>query len=189
MYERRPRRVAEVMDAVSPMVGAWLWALENARGRLRDGVAGIEQLATDWAPPGGGNTIVTLLYHIALIEADYLYADVLELGEEDFPTEMQALFPYPDRDSAGLLWTAPSMPLAEHLGRLDIVRGRLLETFRGMSLEEYRRPRAMPEYDITPEWTLHHLAQHEAEHRGQILLLRSSAEAHLVEVVETGGSV
>jgi uncharacterized damage-inducible protein DinB len=34
-------------------------------------------------------------------------------------------------------------------------------------------------YDVTPEWVVHHLMQHEAEHRGQIGELRVAAEQAL----------
>jgi uncharacterized damage-inducible protein DinB len=37
--------------------------------------------------------------------------------------------------------------------------------------------RSLAEYDVTPEWVLHHMMQHEAEHRGQIGALRAGAEA------------
>ncbi len=42
-----------------------------------------------------------------------------------------------------------------------------------MTVEDFRRPRHFPgQYDVTPEWVLHHLIQHEAEHRGHIQTLR-----------------
>jgi hypothetical protein len=37
---------------------------------------------------------------------------------------------------------------------------------------DYRRARNFEHYDVTPEWVLHHLAQHEAEHCGEILTIR-----------------
>jgi uncharacterized damage-inducible protein DinB len=33
-----------------------------------------------------------------------------------------------------------------------------------------------PPYDVTPEWVLHHLMQHEAEHRSQIGAPRARAQ-------------
>jgi uncharacterized damage-inducible protein DinB len=42
-----------------------------------------------------------------------------------------------------------------------------------MTLEDFRRPRHFPgQYDVTPEWVLYHLMEHEAEHRGHIQTLR-----------------
>jgi uncharacterized damage-inducible protein DinB len=37
----------------------------------------------------------------------------------------------------------------------------------------------LPPYDVTPEWVLHHLMQHEAEHRSQIGALRARAQRQL----------
>ncbi len=46
-----------------------------------------------------------------------------------------------------------------------------------MTLEDYRRPRALDEYDVTPEWVLFHLRDHETMHRGELALSRTLAEA------------
>jgi len=45
-----------------------------------------------------------------------------------------------------------------------------------MNIHDFRRVRRLPDYDVTPEWVLHHLTQHEAEHRSEIGALRASAE-------------
>ncbi len=71
--------------------------------------------------------------------------------------------------------------MATHMQRLDAVRQLLLAAFRGMSLDEYRRPRHLEQYDVSPQWVLHHLIQHEAEHRGQILDRRAEAERNLLK--------
>jgi uncharacterized damage-inducible protein DinB len=44
-----------------------------------------------------------------------------------------------------------------------------------MDYADFRRLRHLPKYDVSPEWVLHHLLQHEAEHRGQINLLKRKA--------------
>ncbi len=129
----------------------------------------------DWMPLEGGNSIGSLLYHIALIEFDWLYAEVLE-GREPWPREITALFPSDARDAESRLSTVIAEPLDAHLERLARVRDRLLVVFRDMSVEEFRRARYLPRYDVTPEWVLRHLIQHEAEHRGHIGVLRARAE-------------
>jgi uncharacterized damage-inducible protein DinB len=174
MSEAMQRRSMEPVAAITPEVGRWLWALEDTRGRTKEALATVAAGAVDWIPPHGGNTIGALLYHIALIEADYLYADVMEMT--DYPQEILALFPYPDRDAHGALTLPPAMSMDQHLQRLATVRNRLLATFATLPPDDFRRPRTMPRYTITPEWTLHHLMQHEAEHRGQIVTLRDFAQ-------------
>jgi uncharacterized damage-inducible protein DinB len=173
MSEAMERRGMEPITATVPEIGRWLWAIEDTRRRTKEALAAIGAGAIDWTPPFEGNTIGALLYHIALIEADYLCGDVLELST--YPDAIVALFPYPDRDAHGALTVPPAMSLDQHLQRLDFVRERLLTTFATLTPEDYRRPRSLPRYTITPEWTLHHLMQHEAEHRGQIATLRDFA--------------
>ena len=164
---------------VAPEIAPWLWALGDARRRTLDGLAGVTTAVLDWTPPAGGNSIGTLLYHIALIEADWLLAEVLELA--DFPPEVLALFPLDVRDEAGGLTPCLGLGLAAHLARLAATRDRLLATMRTMSADEFRRIRQLPAYDVTPEWVLHHLLQHEAEHRGEIGMIRALAKQAGIE--------
>jgi uncharacterized damage-inducible protein DinB len=46
--------------------------------------------------------------------------------------------------------------------------------------DEFRRPRHLEQYDVTPQWVLHHLIQHEVEHQGQRLDRRTEAEQTLL---------
>ncbi len=114
----------------------------------------------DTEPEGGGNATGTLLYHVAATQADRLYVDVLQV---DFPGDIVARFPADVRDSNGRLSPVLGVALAAHLGHPSFVRSRLLERFTGVT-----------EDDVTPEWVPHHLAQHEALPRGQILTLRTA---------------
>jgi uncharacterized damage-inducible protein DinB len=166
------RRVITPPPAMSPDIGRWLWALEDARARTKREVDGLSRAELDWTHPDVGNAIGSLLYHIALIEADYLCIDML--GREDYLDDLQPLFPFPDRDDAGRLTAVTGVPLTEHLARLDTVRARLLGIVAGMTDEQMAHVRQLPEwdYEISPAWTLHHLMQHEAQHRGEIGVLR-----------------
>jgi uncharacterized damage-inducible protein DinB len=178
MSDAIERRVIIPVPATEPEVGRWLWALEDTRQRTKERVEGLTQADLDWTPDGLTNSIGTLLYHIALIEGAYLYVDVLGIADE--PEELQRILPYTDRDDDGRLWVVTGVPLAEHLQRLDTIRQLLLDTFATMTMEQMERPRFVPDegYEITPAWTLHHLAQHEAEHRGEIGSLRTLLSAN-----------
>jgi uncharacterized damage-inducible protein DinB len=166
---------AEALPGYEPEIGRLIWMLEANRQRTKAAVEDLAAEAVDWTPAPEANSIGALLYHIAAIELDWLYVDVLQ---QPFPATMTALFPEDVRDEVDSLARARGMSLAAQLRRLDTVRDLLLGSYREMTLTDYRRPRELPEYDVTPEWVLYHLLQHEAVHRGEISLLRGLREAH-----------
>ena len=159
-----------------PEIGRWLWALQDTRQRTLREFSKLSAAMLDWLPGENESSIGTVLYHIADIEADWLYVEVLE---KPFPPEVAALFPYGTRDEQGHLTPVQGFGLEQYLNRLEIVRGLLLDVYQQMDLAEFRRARSLPNYDVTPEWVLHHLMQHEAEHRSQIGGLRVRAESDL----------
>src|SRR5262249_54908040 len=102
---------------------------------------------------------------------DYLYADVLQ-APEPWPAAVMRLFPVDVRDAQGQLTRVSGVPLATHLERLDVVRVQLLATLQAMALEEFRRPRALPTYQVTPEWVGHPPGRTGGDARGHLALGR-----------------
>jgi uncharacterized damage-inducible protein DinB len=162
--------------SAEPVIGRWLWAMQDARRRTLAELDGVAQPVIDWLPDADTSSIGSLLYHIAAVEVDWLYEEVLVQG---FPPQVELLLPYAMRDGQGRLKQVQGFSLEQHLKRLELVRGLLLDTFQRMDLADFRRARSLPRYDVTPEWVLHHLLQHEAEHRSQIGALRHQAERAL----------
>ena len=162
--------------AAAPEVGRWLAALQDARERTLRVVVGAPPHAIDWIPSAGGNSLGSLLYHIAYIEADWLFEDIL--GPESGCCVPLDLFPFEVREEGGILTPVLGMSLAEHLARLEATRTTLLECLQGMSPRELDLVRQRADYDVSPAWVLHHLLQHEAEHRAHIATLRTDAEIH-----------
>ena len=160
------RLVIESFTAKEAEIGRYLWMMEDVRGRLKEAVEGIDDQGLDWQPAYRGNSIGTLLYHIAAIEIDWLYCEV---QQTEFPAQVMAFFPVDMRDEEGQLTAVRQIPLSDHIQRLDDCRPYLLDIFNGISLAEFRRVRHLPDYDVTPEWVLYHLIQHETEHLGQIM--------------------
>jgi hypothetical protein len=169
--EREVLSLEPVAD--EPEVGRWLSALEDARRDTIKELDGVSDDALDWTPPGvAPNTMGTLLYHIALVEADWLLSDIL--GPEAGHPWPEDLLPFGDRDKDGVLTEVRGMTVRKHLDRLEAVRSLLLEHLRPMSLEDFHRLRARETWDVTPAWVLHHLLQHEAEHRAHIAWVRET---------------
>lgn len=170
--EHPEQRLIVPVPASHPELGSLLWMLEDTRARTLAVVERLDQDALDWARPGVENSIGSLLYHIALIEADYLYADILGIG---YPDWLDDAFLWPDRDATGHLSVVTGIPLAEHLDRLARVRQAVIAEVISLSAADLAASRVLPDanYGISPAWTLHHLMQHEAEHRGQITAILS----------------
>ncbi len=164
--------------AADPELGRWLAALEDARRETLREVDSVSDAMVDWYPDAPLNSIGTLLYHIALIEAAWVTEEILELDDE--PAELAVLLPWSDREddggvgNEGRLSRVDGQTLGQHLGRLQGVRSWTLAHLESMSNEEFHRIRALPDYDVAPDWVLHHILQHEAEHRSHIAWLRDT---------------
>ncbi len=98
-----------------------------------------------------------------------LFADVLQ---KPIPKHLGDNLLQEDRDTLGRLVHIGEETSAALLSRLDVVRTELKISYSAMEYADFRRHRHLPKYDVSPEWVLHHLLQHEAEHRGQINLLK-----------------
>ena len=97
------------LPAATPEIGRWLWALAEVRQRTLRQIADIDQRLLDWRGSGGAeNSVGSLLYHIALVEMSWLYLDLLQ---QEFPPEVNNLFPFPMADEAGKVSMKKTLPL------------------------------------------------------------------------------
>ena len=100
-FTRREERVSErevlSLEPIGdvPEVGRWLSAMEDSRRDTLHELEGVPDDALDWEVDARTNTIGTLLYRVALVEDDWLFADTLEAP--DHPRRRTDLFPYADR--------------------------------------------------------------------------------------------
>lgn len=170
----------DLKEGWEPEIGRLIWMLDAARRRTLEEVEKIsaedEQAIIDWRTGPQANSISSTLYHLALIEASWLYDEVLE---RPLPAELESLFPHDVREADGVLTPINGQSLAEHLHRLEVCHRQLLESYRHLALDDFRQPRHLAQYSVTPEWVVYHLTQHEAEHRSQIAESRRAAEQAL----------
>ena len=152
------------VGGASPEIGRWLAAYDDARRRTLKLLESVDTQAVNWNPEDQ-SSIGSILYHVAAIEASWLYDEVL--GNQ-WPENFDERFPYPVRADGQHITPVPDESLEAHLSRLDAVHADLIAAYRAMTLDEFRRARETPDYTVTPEWVLHHLMQHEAEHRAEI---------------------
>src|SRR5215210_3569019 len=119
----RDRLVLDPEEGVDPEIGRWLAAMEDARRDTLVELEGITADTLDARPPGSENSIGTSLYHIAVIEADWLFDDIF--GQALETSGLASLFPYDVRDERGILKGIVGVGLQHHLDRLARVRATL----------------------------------------------------------------
>jgi uncharacterized damage-inducible protein DinB len=170
----------------SPIVGLFLWQLDDQSRRLSEDTrgAGPEDLA--WQPAPGMNTMGMLLAHIAAVEVGWMRAAVRHLdrdsGEVLGLSKREIGIPLP----AG---APPSPALAgRELAYFDDLLGRARAYTRATVAEltdadldrRFRTPATWApgsEFEGTVGWALYHVLEHEAAHYGQINLLRHLVRA------------
>ncbi len=172
--DARDRLVLDAEEGIVPEIGRWLAAMEDARRDTLAKLEGITSDIVDARPPGSENSIGTSLYHVAIIEADWLVDDLF--GRPLETTELAPLFPYDVRDERGILQGVLGVGLGDHLDRLAQVRAMLRREIGALSLDDFLVVRARDRYDVSGAWVVHHLLQHEAEHRSEIGWLRRHAQ-------------
>jgi hypothetical protein len=162
--EREILALAVIGD--DPEVGRWLSALEDGRRETLRELERVTPAMVDWYPDAPLDSIGTLLYHIAIIEADWVVTEILEAG---VPAELERLLPWPDRDGEGVAGTE------RRLSRVDgLSLESHLERLKPMTNTDFHRVRSFERYDAAPDWVIHHILQHEAEHRSHIAWLRDT---------------
>lgn len=168
----RDRLVLEpIADAAQ--VGLLIAALEDGRRRTLRELASVSDRDMGVRPAELPlHSIGQLLYHVALIEADWVLNEIQELPPAEWPDWVEADFPIEVRDDEGRLSDVPPETMERALARLSRVRSHALEAIGGMDDIELHRIRSLPAHDVTPAWAIHHLVQHEAEHRAHIALIR-----------------
>ncbi len=165
----RERLVLEP-GSVDAEIGRWLAAFEEARRDTMQVLAEIPAETVDREPGDGGDSLGTVLYHVALVEADWVFTDVLD-RQDRIPRE---LFPFDDRVEDGHLMPVVGESMERHLDRLAQTRMLVLDVLRSMSQEDFHRAHARESFDVAADWVVFHLIDHEVEHRVRISALRDA---------------
>jgi uncharacterized damage-inducible protein DinB len=158
-------RSLETPDGYAPAVGLLLAMAEDCRARTLRDIDALQPDMVDRVASGHVNTIGSILYHVAAIELDWLYVEILA---EEFPDEAAAWFPWDVREEGGLLTRVRGDSLERHLDRLAWVRDLFRSGLTRFGDDDLHEEVRTDDGTVTRAWVLHHLMQHEAEHRGQL---------------------
>lgn len=161
--------VVNTLPDCDPEIGLWLWMLEDTRRHTLETVSDLSQQDLDEQLVVGGNTVGTLLHHIADADMLWLYRIILQ---QPPPPDITELLPDRGHDEHGVLLHRKERDLGSYRQLLDYTRNRFLEIVKVMSLDEFRQ---VHQYlgptgtmEVTPQWIVYHLMEHESEHRGHI---------------------
>jgi uncharacterized damage-inducible protein DinB len=160
---------------MSREVGLLFAQLEFARRRTRELVTGMSEEQLDARDEGVPNSIGQLLFHIAGVEIYLIHRMILAEGLSDALVRAYAPLRL-DSDASRAL---AARDLGFYLSRLDEVRARTEAACWKLTDDDLERVCIHPEDGArwTVRYTLAHLADHEAEHRGQIAMRRRQVGA------------
>ena len=166
------RHTLSPVENFSPGVGLALAAMEEVRGQLHEIVSGMsdEEIARRAVP--GAHAVGALVLHIG--EAEWWWMNCIVRGHE-----------LTDGDRAQVYWDVLEDPEAFAaknysarfcLDTIDSIRAEtraFLAALDDGALENiYGHTRGGRRTEASLRWILHHLADHEAQHKGQILMLK-----------------
>jgi uncharacterized damage-inducible protein DinB len=157
---------------VSPGIGFLLAGMEEVRGHLREAVEGMPDEEIARLAVEGTHSIGALVLHIG--EAEWWWITCIIQGHE--PTDEDRRQSYWDvlEDPEG--FAAKNHSASYCLRTIDSIREetrRFLSSLNDDDLENvYKHTRGDREMEASLRWILHHLIDHEAQHKGQILMLK-----------------
>jgi uncharacterized damage-inducible protein DinB len=167
-----PTHILNPAKGFSPAIGFYVSGMDEVREQLQQAVAGMtnEQLSQRAVP--GAHSIAALVLHIGEAEWWWMQCNVSghKLTREDRQAAYWDVLKDPD-GVAGKLYSAQFC-----LDEITKIRNQtidLLGSFNDDDLERiftFERRGELHEQSL--RWILHHLIDHEAQHKGQILMLK-----------------
>jgi uncharacterized damage-inducible protein DinB len=156
--------------AIDPEVGRWLSAFAEVRRGTDAILDEFDPADIDRDPGDGGDTLGSVLYHVASVEIGWMYVDILD-RERDIDLER---YPYASREADGRLAIVRGETLDQHRERLAEARANVVGIIAAMSNEGFHRVHVREEGDVATDWVIYHLIDHELEHRARISQIRDA---------------
>ena len=166
------RRTLNSVAGFSTDIGFYLSGMEEVRKQLREAVAEMsdEQISRPAIP--GAHSIAALVLHIG--EAEWYWMQSVVSGHQ--VTDEIRNSPYWDVLKDPKRFSERSHSAEFCLNEIKKIRQQTFETlaaFDDAQLDRvFSHARKGETYDLSRRWILHHLIDHEAQHKGQILMLK-----------------
>lgn len=170
-------RVLTAAEGFTPGIGLYLSGMEEVREQVRDAVAKLAGEKFNRPAFLGAHSIGALVLHIGEAEWWWMQCNVAghKLTEEDRAAPFWDVLEEPDA------FRRRGYTAEFCLQQIDNIRNQtrmLLSKFNDDDLDRifsYKRRGQIHEQSL--RWILHHLIDHEAQHKGQILMLKRMVAA------------
>ena len=168
----------ETEKKLSSRVGFLFSMMQKTREKLIDRIKELTPEEMDYSPHGRRiETIGTLLLHIAGVEWSWIFEDIGDTAM-DYEKWKHA---FPLREDIDQL-TKKGKKF--YLGRLSEVRKEVFGWLKTINDDDLDRLIHLGDTDVSIEWILFHLIEHEAIHIGQISILSRMYDMTNVKVQE-----
>lgn len=166
------RRVLEPVEGLAPGIGFYLSGMDYLRRQLREVVEELSDEDCNRPACAGALPMGALVMHIG--EAEWWWIHCILGGRE--ATEEERAQPYWDVVFEPGVDTGDKYTARFCLEQIDLVRDqtrRALAAYTDEDLDTLRtHTNAERILEFTLRWLLHHLVDHEAQHKGQIMMLK-----------------
>ncbi len=166
------RKTLSSFPGLTPAIGFCFAGMEEVRSHLHETVAGLTKEQIGRPAFAGAHSIGALVLHIG--EAEWYWMHMVVLGHELTDADRSApcwdVLQYPDR------FHEKGHSVEFCLNEIKAIRtqtGDTLASFNDADLERiFSIKRRGEVHERSLRWILHHLMDHEAQHKGQILMLK-----------------
>jgi uncharacterized damage-inducible protein DinB len=159
-------------EGFSSSIGFYLSGMEEVRGQLREAVTGLTDEKFSRPAFVGAHSIGALVMHIG--EAEWWWMQCVVLGHE--LTEKDRHAPFWDVLKSPDAFSSKGHTAEFCLQEIEKIRQQTRELLASFNDEDLERiisfERGGQRYEHNLRWILHHLIDHEAQHKGQILMLK-----------------
>ncbi|HEV2705897.1 MAG TPA: DinB family protein [Pyrinomonadaceae bacterium] len=166
------RRVLEPSEGLAPGIGFYLSAMDDVRRQLREVVEGLSDEDCNRPACDGALALGALVMHVG--EAEWWWIQCILGGRE--ATEEERAQPYWDVVFEPGVHTGDRYTARFCLEQIDLVREqtrRALARYTDADLDMLRtHTNDERTLEFTLRWLLHHLIDHEAQHKGQVMMLK-----------------
>ena len=167
-----PRGILNSVAGVAPEVGFYLGGMEEVREQVRKAVEEMTDEQIGRAAISGAHAIGALVLHIGEAEWFWMQCVVMghELNDEDHRAPFWDVLKHPE------VFSGKGYSAAFCLNEIKKIREQTHQTLAAFNDSDLDRifsfERRGEIHEQSLRWILHHLIDHEAQHKGQILMLK-----------------